>query len=153
MNKEELTNWFIDKLNSCYPVTYDDCPEHIFWFYDEKYNRKLKLYKLNNQEITSPNKVQGKCWFDQDLNSKYLWCDYIEIWTFFENNYIDNYNNIQTLIKHILYDTIKLNVYEVYSCSDFSLYDTTKLNVYTPICYFRRMSMLLSDTTKLNIIS
>ena len=111
MNKEELSKWFIDKFNSCYPVIHDDYPDSIFWLYDEKYLRKMKLCKLNNQKISLPNKVYGVCLFEQDIKTKYLWCDYNEIWSFFKTNYKDNYDDIQLLIKDILSDYTKLNVY------------------------------------------
>ena len=156
MTKEELTDWFINKFNSCNPIKHDDYPDRIFWFYDEKYIRKLKLCKLNNQEITLPNKVNGKCLFDQDLKNKYLWCNNTEIWAFFRNNYVDNYNDIQTLIKDILSDTTKLNLYSphgTFSDTKILLSDTTKLNVYSPRLYGYSQRFILSDTTKLNVYS
>ena len=135
MNKEELTVWFWNKFKSCYPVKHDDYPDSIFWFYDEKFIRKIKLCKLNNQEITLPNKVSGKCLFDQDLKNKHLWCDNKEIWSFLIQNYRDNYDDIQSLIKNILSDVTKLNVYTpivLVLSNSLKLSDTTKINVYTP---------------------
>ena len=154
MNKEELTDWFWNKFSSCYPVKHDDYPDSILWIYDEKFTRKLKLCKLNKQEITLPNKVNGKCLFDQDLKSKYLWCDNTEIWAFFKQNYSEDYNEIQSLIKDILSDTTKLNVYTPYvdtAISNLILSDTTKLNVYTPLHQVKVHIEILSDTTKLNV--
>ena len=133
MTKYELTKWFWNKFNSCYPVKHDDLPDRIFWVYDEKFIRKLKLCKLTNQEITLPNKVQGKCLFDQDLKTEYLWCDNEEIWSFFKQNYKDNYYDIQSLIKDILSDTTKLYVYTPgykTHCQCKYLSDTTKLKIY-----------------------
>jgi len=154
MTKEELTEWFWNKFNSCYPVTHDYYPDRIFYYYDEKYIRKIKLCKLNNQETFSPNKVQGKCLFDQDLNNKYLWCDYDEIWNFFRNNYINNYYDIQLLIKDILSNTNKLNLYtpnnNFYDSHDL-LSNTNKLNVYTPDNCILQEKIRLSDTNKLNV--
>ena len=154
MNKEELTKWFINKFSSCYPVKHDDLPDGIFWYYDEKFIRKIKLCKLNNQEITLPDKVKGTCLFEQDLKNKYLWCDNEEIWNFFRNNYIDNYDDIQSLIKAILSDTTKLNVYTpqpVWEKETITLSDTTKLNVYTPYSICMKTGTELPDTTKLNV--
>ena len=133
MTKEELTNWFWNKFNLCYPVTHDDFPNSVFWFYDQNYIRKIKLCKLNNQEITLHNKVTGTCLFEQDLKNQYLWCDNDNIWSFFEQNYNTNYDDIQSIITDILSDTTKLNVY---TPSNFTS------NGYTP----------LSDTTKLTIL-
>ena len=110
MTKEEISNWFINKIRSCYPVVkHEDYPDSILWVYDEKYVRKLKLCKLNNQEIILHNKVKGYCLFRQDLKSQYLWCDYDEIWSFLESNYSYNYNENKLLIKNILSDYAKLN--------------------------------------------
>jgi len=109
MTKEELSECFYDKFNSCYPVVNNLYPKSIFWFYDEKYIRKCKLSKLNNIKITLPNKVNGICLFEQDLTYKYLWCDYEKIWSFFENNYIMSYRGVQNLINDIIFDCVKLN--------------------------------------------
>ena len=82
-NKEELTKWLIDKFNSCYPVTHTDYPKSIFWFYDKKITRKIKLCKINNQDITLPAIVTGICLFEENYKNNYFNCDYHEIWTFF----------------------------------------------------------------------
>ena len=154
MSKEELATWFINKLTSCYPVIHDNYSNRIFWFYDEKYVRKLKLCKLNNQEISLPNKVYGVCLFEQNIKTMNLWCDYDNIWSFFESNYINKYNDIQLLINDILSDYTKLNVYTPVRRSDrniTTLSDYTKLNVYTPGPGDPNFSASLSDYTKLNV--
>ena len=154
MSKEELATWFINKLTSCYPVIHDNYSNCIFWFYDEKYVRKLKLCKLNNQEISLPNKVYGVCLFEQNIKTMNLWCDYDNIWSFFESNYINKYNDIQLLINDILSDYTKLNVYTPkYPITKFQflLSDYTKLNVYTPSRLRYRRMFVLSDYTKLNV--
>ena len=156
MTKEELTIWFWNKFNSCYPVGHDDYPDNIYWYYDDKYIRKIKLCKINNQEIILPIKVNGICLFRQDLKNKSLWCNYDEIWSFFKQNYKDNYNEIQSIIKEILSDTTKLNVYtpiRSFNIEPGLLSDTTKLNVYTPIFNHDKKRGKLSDITKLNIMS
>ena len=154
MTKDKLTDWFWNKFNSCYPVTHDDYTDRIFYYYDEQFIRKIKLGKLDNQVITLPNNVKGECLFEQDLKNEYLWCDNEEIWSFFKQNYSDKYNDIQLLIKEILSDTTKLNVYTpvMQLCfADSKLSDTTKLNVYTPINETFDNEWQLSDTTKLNV--
>ena len=154
MTKEELTIWFWNKFNSCYPVVHDDYPDSIFWFCDPNYIRKIKLCKLNNQKIILPNKVIGTCLFEQDSKYSCLYCKFDEIWLFFKQNYKDNYDDIQSLIKEILSDTTKLNVYtplglcRIYR---YDLSDTTKLNVYTPFFPEADQGICLSDTTKLNV--
>ena len=154
MNKEELSIWFWKKFNSCYPVKHNDYPNSIFWFYDEKFARKIKLCKLNNQEIKLPNKVKGVCIFEQHLNIKNLWCDYDEIWSFFEKNYNTKYSYIQLIIEEILSDEEKLNVYtpSVFRpCFNPALSDDTKLNVYTPTATHLQKDYTLSDEKKLNV--
>ena len=80
MTKEELTIWFCNKFNSCYPVVHDNYLNKIFWIYDKQYARNLKLCKLNNQKFVLPNKIKGDCLFDQDILNNYLYCEYQEIW-------------------------------------------------------------------------
>jgi len=154
MTKEELSDWFWSKLYSCYPVKHKDYPDYIFWYYDEKFARKIKLCKLNNQEIKLPNKVNGICLFEQDTTTMYLWCDHKEIWSFFQQNYKDKYNEIQLLIKEILSDDTKLNVYTPrinFWKSNSTLSDDPKLNVYIPQKNIHFYNNFLSDGTKLNV--
>jgi len=102
MNKEELTIWFWNKFNSCYPVIHDDYPNWIYWFYDETYIRKLKLCKLNNQKFVLPNKIKGTCLFKQIPDINHLYLDYNDIWLFFKQNYKDNYDEIKLFVTDIL---------------------------------------------------
>jgi len=110
MNKEELTNWFIDKFNSCYPVTHTDFPESTFWFYDEKFIRKIKLCKINNQNITLPTIVTGICLFEEDLKNDWFNCDYNKIWSFIYKNYSTEFHVVQSFITNILEENNKCNV-------------------------------------------
>lgn len=152
MEKEELSKWFYNKLNSCYPVKHDDYPNDIFWFYDEQIVRKIKLCKINNTEITI-TKVKGTCLFEQNLTNKNLWCDYNIIWSFFEKNYNVNYSDIQSLITSILSEPDKLNVYipSALWWSSLPLLKSDKLNVYTPYKDYKCMMNLLSEPDKLNV--
>ena len=102
MTKEELTIWFCNKFNSCYPVVHDNYLNKIFWIYDKQYARNLKLCKLNNQKFVLPNKIKGDCLFDQDILNNYLYCEYQEIWSFFKQNYKDNYDEIKLFVTDIL---------------------------------------------------
>ena len=151
MTKEELTIWFCDKFNSCYPVTHSDYPESIFWFYDEKFIRKLKLYKLNNQKITSPNIVRGICLFEED--SKYCWfnCNYDEIWSFLYVNYSSYYTDVQSFIKNILKDSNKFNVFTPINFQKqqiLKLKDSNKFNVFTPYFDMKLQYDKLKDENK-----
>ncbi len=152
MTKDELTDWFWNKFNSCYTVTHDDYPDSIFWFYSEQFVRKLKLCKLNNQDITLPDKIKGCCLFEQSFKIKKLYCDYNIIWRFFKQNYKDDYDEIQLFINDILSDTIKLNAYtarSLHSTFDLLLSDAAnKLNVYTTAMGI----MDISDKSKLNLL-
>ena len=83
MTKEELSKWFWDKFNSCYPVKHEDYPESIFMFYDEQFFRQKKLARVLNEDLVYPSKVTGKCLFRLDYKNNFLWCNYDEIWSFF----------------------------------------------------------------------
>jgi len=63
MTKEELSKWFLNKFNSCYPVKHKDHPEIIFMFYDEQFLRQKKLSRVLDEELIYPStvKVKGKC--------------------------------------------------------------------------------------------
>lgn len=155
MTKEEITKWFIDKFNSCYPVKHDDLPYSIFYYYDEKYIRKLKLCKLNNKYFTSPTEVKGYCLFEQDAATEDLWCDYLEIWAFFKKNYINNYDEIQSLITEILSDDNKLNVYTpdpAHTNINDKLSNKSKLNVYLPKLKKAHFHTEISNKSKLSIL-
>src|ERR1035437_852387 len=103
MTKDEIYIWILDKMKSCYPTKSTD-NDHIFWFYDEQYIRKQKLCEINNQEINLPNKPKGICMFYQNTDSKYLVLSYEHVWKFIEDNYIDDYLEIQNLITEIVND-------------------------------------------------
>jgi len=111
MNKEELSEWFWKKLNSCCPVYHLDYPDSVFWFYDEKIIRKIKLCKLNNQKINFNIKFSNNCLFEQNNKECYLYCDFEKIWTFFHKNNDTGYREIQKSIKNILIENPKLSKY------------------------------------------
>ena len=107
MSEEELKKWFCDKFNNCYPTKHSKYLDSVYWIYDEQYIRRLKLCKINNQEITAPDKIKGVCLFEQTKKFEYLWCDYDYIWSFFEKNYINDYDKIQLFITNIIKDSIE----------------------------------------------
>jgi hypothetical protein len=108
MTKEELKDWFLDKFNSCYSVKHNDYPDSIFMIYDTNYIRKKKLANILNKEVEYPTEIKGDILFE--YNYEYLFCNYNNIWSFFEVNYIDNYLEIKKLIKYWLVDHKKLNM-------------------------------------------
>lgn len=110
MNKEELSKWLLNKLNSCYPIIQNDNENIIYWIYDKQYIRKEKLNKLNNQDIIQP-KIKGCCLFEQDMTNKYLYCDYFHIWEFISNNSEISPYCTSSIIKSILKENIKLKEY------------------------------------------
>ena len=156
MNKEELTKWFWNKFNSCYPVTHIDFPDSVFWFYDEKIMRKLKLCEINKTEINKTEfkiKFKNNCLFEHDTRNKYLYCDYLEIWKIVEDNYEFSYREIQDTIHNILNENEKLK-----GCSPlkrniiwYSYMNDNKLNMYTPFVTFNNTHPELYDSTKLKI--
>ena len=167
MTNDELSKWFWNKLNSCYPVIHKDYPNSIYYFYDEKFIRKIKLCKINNTIVTLPDKVTGICLFEQDNKYKDLLCDYTEIWSFLGNNYTKNYDDIQTLISNILNDNIYLDKYKPSTCTmwNMNLFEPNKLkiysakvassvsllNAYLPIEEHFKYTGRLKDITKLSV--
>ena len=110
MTKEEISKWFWNKYNSCYPVVHKDYPESIFMFYDEQFFRQKKLARILNEEISYPIEIKGTWLFHQDYKNGWFNCRYDEIWSFFYDNYSSNYYDIQTLIKNLLVEHDKLQV-------------------------------------------
>ena len=108
MTKEELSKWFWNKFNSCYPVVHEDYSDNIFMIYDEQFFRQKKLARVLNEDLVYPKEVKGKILFRQDYKNERFWCDDIEIWSFFERNYSSNYPIVQSLIKNLLGEHDKL---------------------------------------------
>ncbi|MCK9415977.1 hypothetical protein M0Q97_04885 [Candidatus Dojkabacteria bacterium] len=104
MTKEELSKWFLNKFNSCYPVIHKDYPEIIFMFYDEQFLRQKKLSRVLDEELIYPStvKVKGKCLFKLDYENGYFHnCN--EIWLFLKDNYLSSkYHDIQDFIQSLL---------------------------------------------------
>lgn len=88
MSSEELNDWFWNKFNTCYPIINDKFPNWIFWIYDEKFKRKLKLCKISNESVSIPksNKIEGLCLFAQNQTTHNFYVNNSEIWYFFEDN-------------------------------------------------------------------
>ena len=68
MNNEELYDWLLTKLLSCYPVKIVGKDNYVYWYYDEMFIRKLKVSKLNNKKIKYPNKITGVCLFNAQIS-------------------------------------------------------------------------------------
>jgi len=111
MNKEELTDWFWNKFNLCYPVTHDDYPNSIFWYYDEKIIRKIKLNKINNLKNPFNFNIKGTILFKLDIKTKTLYCDYMNMWVIIFQNEIKSYNEIQNFLFDIINKSTILNKY------------------------------------------
>ena len=103
MNKEELSKWFWDKFNSCYPVVHEDYPYNIFMIYDKNFLRQMKLARVLGTPLEYPKKIEGTCLFYQDFKNQWLSCDY-EIWSFFYDNYVRDYSEVQSFIKNLFVD-------------------------------------------------
>ncbi len=132
MKKEELKKWFWNKFNSCYKVNHSDYPKRTYYFYDEQFIRHKKLARLVGEEVVYPTEVKGICLFEQDSKNEYLWCNNVEIWSFFETNFSTNYNDIQSFIKELLDEH-------------------NKLSVSTPASYFRGSNLILEEHNKLSV--
>ena len=108
MTKEQLKIWFLDKYNSCNPSESKN-KKNIFLYYDINYIRSKKLANILNKDVEYPTEVKDVCLFILDFKNKYLWCDYDEIWSFFEQNYSSTQDSIGDLIKDFLVEDKKIN--------------------------------------------
>ncbi|MCK9415981.1 hypothetical protein M0Q97_04905 [Candidatus Dojkabacteria bacterium] len=135
MTKEEISKWFRNKYNSCYPVVHKDYPESIFMIYDEQFLRQKKLARILDEDVIYPSKIEGICLFHLDYKNRWFDCNYNEFWLFLYDNYSSNYYDIQTLIKNLLVEHDKLQVLTPHLPSQSSadiLVEHDKLQVLTP---------------------
>ena len=82
----------------------------IYMIYDINFIRAKKLANILNKDVEYPTEVKGVCLFRQDFKNEFLWCDYSEIWSFFQSKYSSNYQEIDDLIKSWLGEHDKLKV-------------------------------------------
>ena len=155
MTKEELKKWFWNKFNSCYKVNHSDYPKRTYYFYDEKFIRQKKLSRIiGGQEIEYPSEVRGICLFELDSKNEYLYCNYDEIWSFFETNLTTNYQDIQSFIKELLEEHNKLSVST--PCRRnlphrLCLEEHNKLSVSTPLWEVNNKHIALDEHDKLSV--
>ena len=102
MNKDELREWFYEKLFNCYRVKHKTDTNIRYWVYDKQFIRDCKLSGVLGDKITFPKEYTGDVLFEQDSKNKYIYCDYNKVWSFFESNYQDNYQKIKELITGFL---------------------------------------------------
>jgi hypothetical protein len=107
MTEKELSKWFWDKFNSCYPVLNNGT---IYMIYDKNFLRQMKLSRVLGTTLEYPSKVEGICLFQQDFKNQWFRCDYDEIWSFLEKNYNSKYVHIQKFICDLLYEHDKLKL-------------------------------------------
>ena len=138
MNKDELREWFYEKLFNCYVVKHKHkTEEHIkYLVYDKQFIRDCKLSDVLGDDIVFPTEHTGDILFKQDLKNKYLYCDYNKIWSFLESNYLDNYHEIQELTTGFLGEIDNYNQYTTqltYHVYISSLGEIDNYNQYTTI--------------------
>ena len=92
LNKEELIEWFDEKLMNCYHIVREN--GDIIWVYDKNYIRKLKLAEIDGIKIDPPVYDKNKVLFYQDQKNKWFECE--SYMGFFRNSC-----NIQTIIQTI----------------------------------------------------
>lgn len=116
MSEKELKKWLIDKFNSCYQVKYDKYKSTIFFYYDESYLRKMKLRKLENNDINLSNDVSGECLFYININNKVLYYDSVKICIFISNNRNKDDIDTKMIIRKTFNSSNKLSEYSTF-CS------------------------------------
>ena len=102
MNKDELREWFYEKLFNCYYVNHKTKDDVKYLVYDKQFIRDCKLSSLVGGDITFPMEHTGDILFQQNSKNKIFFCSYRLIWSFFESNYKDDNQEIQDLIKEFL---------------------------------------------------
>jgi len=158
MDKGDLVKWFYETLFSCYPVKHIDYPNSVFWIYDEKFVRNIKISKINNNPIKFPNIVKGEILFETSSDDNYLYCDYSKIWKYVGDNYINcihknsynDYTVIEYVIKDILNDYYKLSSYNIFPTFINLLNDDKcKMDNYIPKAYMMFGSKIINSKTNL----
>lgn len=76
-SKEDLIDWFDEKLNNCYHLEEDN--GNVVWFYDKNYIRMKKIADIEGKEIDIPKFDAKKVMFYQDNENKFFDCDYDKI--------------------------------------------------------------------------
>ena len=155
--KEELYKWFWKKFDSCYLVELVDNKGNYYMYYDEQFLRKKKLSRIiGDEEIIYPTKPKGRVLFFQDWKNERLWCDYKEIWSYFEINYIDNHQEIKDLITWMLeeYDKLSVLTPKPSHINFFNLLEEyDKLSVLTPRLALYITSKMLEEYDKLSVLT
>ena len=124
-------------------------------YYDINYVRKLKLAKLDYKEIIPPKTITGECLFEQDWKNKKLWCKYTNIWKYLENNYSNNYDDVQQFIMDRLEEQDKMMTLTPFS----QMMTLTPLSGigFTPLffssSFFSLDSEMLEEQNKMNILT
>lgn len=113
MKKNILNDWFWNKLESCYPVTHTGNQNFIYFMYNEQYIRKLKLAKLNKQEIKKPNKVKGTCIFVIDTKNKLMYCELENVFQSVYQDYKLEYETKKS-INDILHNNEKMYSFKAF---------------------------------------
>ena len=156
MTNDELKKWFWDKYNSCYCVTHSEYPRSILMYYDKNFSRQKKLARVLDQDLIYPTKAEGTCLFEQDYKNNWLNCDYKEIWSFFEENYSNKYQEIRDLIKGWLEEVQKLTVLTPLGINQLpytQLEEVQKLTVLTPIKNLKTTKIKLEEVQKLTVLT
>ena len=134
MTDDEIKTLLFDIITSCYQSENVIYHNIIFYIYDEKFIRKVKVNKLNNNKIKMklPNKVNGECIFYVINNiPAYIHINYDYIFKYLfnnrYNNIIDNYGIIENYKEKI--SEIISNIMNEYDTS--TTYDTNNTSWFT----------------------
>ena len=107
---KEIIDWFNNYFYNCYYVKHEDYPDSIFMFYDINYTRQLKLATLEGKDYVEKTDITGTCLFQLDLESNWIRCNSILIWSYFRDNYSVIYKNFQEFIRDRLEERPKISV-------------------------------------------
>ena len=157
MKTEELKKRFWEKFNNCYYVVHEDYPRSLFMYYDEKFIRKIKLYKITGEKIIeTPNKPSGVCLFEQDYKDGYFYIDYDEMISFFYKNYSSNWQEIRLLVDSWLKESDKVGVLTTIIPAFLStcvLKESDKVGVLTTIGNLQFKPATLKESDKVGVLT
>jgi len=132
MDKEELSKWFWSKFKSCYVVSSDIFPNHVYLYYDKSFIRSKKLCVISKKELSFiPNFNKGIKLFDIDIKYNMMSCDYYIIWSHLRKKFNESDIKSKTLdndIQKFIQEILKYTRFHDYTPTYFAVINTVKID-------------------------
>jgi len=135
MNEQQITEYFLEKINSCYFIE-EDNKYHLY--YDENFIRTIKLANILNTDKI-PTKTNGIKLFEIDILNKIIFYDYF----YFNQKYkitLINFIAINSFIRNIVRNLNKIQTFEIINdINDYKI-KTLYLNIECNDCISIKLS-------------